>query len=246
MTVVHDSWPPGGQDAVLEGLQQDHLPRLDRIDMAGLLADPRLGRVSIVSSFGADSVVMLHHLYGLGARFPVIFLDTGKHFDETLDYVAVVQARLDLDLVPVRPDPGLLASEDPDGDLWNSDPDMCCRLRKTISLQDALAPFDSWVSGRKRFQAETRAALPILERDGRMIKINPLALWQAGDISDYMTRHDLPQHPLVARGYPSIGCATCTRPVANGEDARAGRWAHVPDKTECGIHLGPDGRFRRR
>lgn len=246
MTGIHDSWPPGGQDDLLESLQRDYLPSLTRIDMAGLLADPRLGRVAVVSSFGADSVVLLHHLVGMGLRFPVIFLDTGKHFPETLDYAAAVAAHLGLDLRAVGPGAGLLAAEDPDGTLWRRDPDMCCRMRKTISLQDALAGFDTWISGRKRFQAETRAALPILERDGAKIKVNPLALWSAAEIRDTMARHDLPQHPLVARGYPSIGCACCTRPVADGEDARAGRWAHAPDKTECGIHLGPDGTFRRR
>lgn len=244
--MVSDSWPPGGRDDLLEALQERYLPALDRLDLPGLLGDARLGRAAIVSSFGADSVVLLHYLAGLGLKLPVIFLETGKHFPETLDYVARIGSELGLDLRRALPDPRLIGAEDPAGDLWRDDPDMCCRLRKTLTLQDALDPFDSWISGRKRFQAGTRAALPILERDGAKIKVNPLALWSAGDIAAYMRRHGLPQHPLVARGFPSIGCAPCTRAVRPGEDLRAGRWAHMPDKTECGIHLGPDGRIRRR
>lgn len=245
MTHRAESWPAGGIDPLLEALQQDHYPDLGHLDMAGLVNDPRLGRVAVVSSFGADSIALLHVMQQLRPGLPVLFLDTGQHFAETLDYVAQVTARLDLNLIKVRPDPRLLAEEDPDDTLWQGHTDGCCRIRKVLPLQDALAPYDCWISGRKRFQASTRATIPILERDGDKIKLNPMALWTAEDVRDHMAAHDLPLHPLVAQGYPSIGCAPCTRPVTEGEDPRAGRWAHAPEKTECGIHLGPDGKFRR-
>lgn len=245
MVTSSDYWPPGGSDPLIETLQQSYLPDLRHIDMAGLVNDPRLGRMAVVSSFGADSIALLHYISGLRPGLPVLFLDTGRHFAETLAYAAQVCTQLGLTLVPLRPSPQMLAEEDPEGDLWRHHPDGCCRIRKVIPLQDGLAGYDCWISGRKRFQAETRAALPILERDGRLIKINPMALWTEAELADYSARHALPRHPLVAQGYPSIGCEPCTRPVSEGDDPRAGRWAHAPEKTECGIHLGPDGRFRR-
>lgn len=244
-TSDRDAWPPGGADPLIDALAADHLPAGAAPDFAGLLNDSRLGRVAIVSSFGADSIALLHYIAQFRRDFPVLFLETGQHFPQTLDYVETVAARLDLRVERIRPDTRILADDDPKGDLWQSNPDYCCTLRKDFPLQDALAGYDSWISGRKRFQAATRQALPLLERDGSHLKLNPLALWSAAEIDGYITRHDLPRHPLVAQGYPSIGCAPCTRPVATGEDSRAGRWAHAPDKTECGIHLGPDGKFRR-
>lgn len=240
-----DSWPPGGLDPLLNDLQQLYLPELGRMDMAGLLNDTQLGRLCVVSSFGAESVVLLHWLSRIRPGLPVLFLETGMHFSETLDYARRLSDSLDLDLRMIAPEPGDLAQEDPRNMLWQSDPDSCCRIRKVFPLQDALADFDSWISGRKRFQASTRSALPVLERDGRLIKINPLAIWTAEEVAAYVAEHDLPSHPLTARGYPSIGCRPCTQPAADGADPRSGRWSHSPDKTECGIHLGPDGRFRR-
>lgn len=239
------AWPSGGHDPLLEALQQDYLPDLHHVDIRGLVNDPRLGRIAIVSSFGADSIVLLHLMAEMRPGLEVLFLETGKHFPETLDYVAQVSDQLGLSLVPVRPDPELLASEDPDGALWRVHPDGCCRIRKVIPLQDALASYDSWISGRKRFQATTRATIPIIERDGPKIKVNPMALWTPDQVAEYLRCHHLPVHPLLARGYPSIGCAPCTQPVVPGADPRSGRWAHAPEKAECGIHLGPDGRFRR-
>lgn len=243
MGLTSASWPTGGLDPLLDALQQKYLPDLGSVDTGGLVNDPRLGRVAIVSSFGADSIVLLHVMSQLRPRLPVLFLETGMHFPETLAYVEEVTSQLDLDLIKIRPGEAELAQEDPNDDLWRDQPSGCCRLRKVFPLQDGLVPFDSWISGRKRFQASTRATVPILERDGSKIKVNPLALWSQDDIRRHIRAHNLPTHPLVASGYLSVGCAPCTRPVSEGEDLRAGRWTHVPDKTECGIHLNPNGKF---
>jgi len=240
-----ESWPPGGHDTALTLLQMRHLADLTRQDIPSLLQDPFLGTRAIVSSFGAESVVLLHYVSRILPGVDVIFLDTGMHFPETLEYRATLAERLDINIVDIHPERALRDEVDPKGTLHLRDPDACCRVRKTFPLQDALAGYDSWISGRKRFQSDTRAALPVLERDGRRIKLNPLAHWSAEEITAYQKRHDLPPHPLQSRGYRSIGCACCTRPVAEGEDPRAGRWPQMPDKVECGIHLGPDGRFHR-
>ncbi|GAA0298842.1 phosphoadenylyl-sulfate reductase [Rhodovulum strictum] len=239
------NWPAGGSDPLLESLQSDHLPDLGHVDMAGLLRDPRLGRMALVSSFGAESAVLLHVVTQIFPDMPVLFIDTGCHFPETLAYRDLLAERLRLNLVTVRPDPATLADEDADGRLHARDPNMCCTLRKTFPLADALEGVATWISGRKRYQGATRAALPAIERDGSHLKVNPLAFWTEADLAAYFAAHDLPRHPLVDLGYASIGCAPCTRPVCNGEALRAGRWADNPDKTECGIHLGPDGRFAR-
>lgn len=202
------------------------------------LHDPELGRVAMVSSFGADSVALLHMISLVDRNTPVLFIDTQMLFPETMAYQQEVAAKLGLtDLRIIRANPTALAAQDPDGDLHLRDTDSCCDLRKTVPLNRALDGFDSWITGRKRFQGETRAALEFFEPDpaGARIKINPLAHWTARDVADYIANNDLPRHPLVAKGYPSIGCAPCTSPVAEGEDPRAGRW-RGQEKTECGIH----------
>ncbi len=200
-------------------------------------------RVALVSSFGADSAVLLHLLAEVDRSVPVIFLDTGRLFAETLEYRTRLTARLGLtDVRSVAPDPERLLAADRHRALWMTDPDLCCHIRKTEPLQRALAGFDAWFTGRKRFQNAARARLRLFEPDGGRIKINPLATWSAGDLEAYVRAHALPEHPLVARGYPSIGCVPCTSRVAPGEDIRAGRW-RGRDKTECGIHsdLEADG-----
>lgn len=196
------------------------------------------GRIALVSSFGAESAVLLHLLAEVDRHAPVIFLDTGRLFAETLEYRTQLVARLGLtDVRSVTPDPERLAAKDPHRALWMTNPDLCCQIRKTEPLARALTGFDAWFTGRKRFQNAVRASLRLFEADGERIKINPLAEWSADDLKAYIERHDLPAHPLVARGYPSIGCVPCTSRVAPGEDARAGRWRGM-EKTECGIHTG--------
>lgn len=201
---------------------------------AALRAFP--GRIAIVSSFGADSAVLLHQAAAVDRSIPVLFVDTGRHFPETLAYRDTLAERLGLaGLRCVAP----LASEAEtlDAELTRAvwDPDGCCAFRKTGPLTRALVDFDAWISGRKRFQAATRTEIAAFERDGAHVKVNPLARWGAAELAAYAQKHDLPPHPLVARGYLSIGCAPCTSPVVAGEDPRAGRWRSL-EKTECGIH----------
>ena len=194
------------------------------------------GRFAVVSSFGADSAMLLALVAEIDRAVPVLFLDTGMHFPETLAYRDQLAARLGLtDVRSIAPDPAAVAARDPRGDLHLFVPDDCCALRKVAPLDRALAPFAAWATGRRRQQASTRARLPFVETvDGRQ-KFNPLADWSAERITGELARRGLPRHNLVAHGYPSVGCAPCTRAVLPGEDPRAGRWAgHA--KTECGIH----------
>lgn len=197
------------------------------------------GQIALVSSFGAEAAVLLHLVAQVDRATPVLFLETGKLFDETLAYRDLLTARLGLsDLRNLRPDPRSLAAHDEGGTLWFRDADACCRIRKVEPLERGLKPFAASINGRKRFQAATRSAIPLVEADGARLKFNPLADWGAAEIEAYFIRHDLPRHPLVAQGYPSIGCAPCTQPVQDNEDVRAGRW-RGSEKTECGIHNRP-------
>nr|WP_298926162.1 phosphoadenylyl-sulfate reductase [uncultured Erythrobacter sp.] len=198
------------------------------------------GDVTTVSSFGAESVVLLHLIAQVDPSVPVLFLDTGKHFAATLKYRDEVAERLGLtNLVVLTPDEDELAAKDETGLRWSYDPDGCCEIRKVRPLAKALAEYDASFTGRKAFQSSTRANLPRFEVDtsddqGRL-KINPLIDWSADDINAYLEEHDLPRHPLVAEGFPSIGCEPCTNKVADGDDPRSGRWKGW-DKVECGIH----------
>lgn len=194
------------------------------------------GKVAVVSSFGAESAVLLHHVAAIDPATPVLFVDTGRHFPETLDYRDRLVAHLGLTgLQSVGPTAEEVARLDADASRAEWDPDGCCAFRKVAPLERALLGFDAWITGRKRFQATTRLDLPLFEADDAHIKINPLASWSAADIADYVARHRLPPHPLVAQGLVSIGCAPCTSAVRFGEEARAGRWRGF-EKTECGIH----------
>lgn len=195
------------------------------------------GRLAIVSSFGAESAVILAQVADIDRDAPVLFLDTGKLFGETLRYRDRLVAHLGLrDVRTISPATQRLGVADPDGMLWLDDPDGCCAVRKVEPLASVLCGFAAWVSGRKRYQGGARAALPVFEPDdaGR-IKVNPLAKWPKGRVDAEFALRGLPRHPLEAQGYVSIGCVTCTDRVHLGEDPRAGRWRGLP-KTECGIH----------
>ncbi|MGY6552756.1 MAG: phosphoadenylyl-sulfate reductase [Erythrobacter sp.] len=207
--------------------------------LASVIGDNLAGDLAVVSSFGAESAALLHLIASVDKSVPVLFLDTGKHFTETLAYRDELTALLGLNLVVLTPDAAELAKRDENGLRWSYDPDGCCEIRKVRPLAKALARYDASFTGRKAFQSNTRANLPRFEVDtsdaaGRL-KINPLIDWSADDINAYFAAHDLPRHPLIASGYPSIGCSPCTSQVAPGEDPRSGRWKGW-DKTECGIH----------
>ena len=201
------------------------------------LRDAQVGRIAMVSSFGAESVALLHMVSVIDRSVPVLFLDTQMLFPETLEYQRSVADRLGLtDVRILTPDRTELFLREPEGDLLLSDADACCDLRKFAPLEQALCPFDAWMSGRKRFQGGQRAQMEFFEPENNRIKVNPLAHWAPGDVQDYITNNRLPRHPLVAKGFPSIGCAPCTTHVAEGEDPRAGRW-RGREKQECGIHF---------
>jgi phosphoadenosine phosphosulfate reductase len=212
-----------------------HLPPAEIISRAVELFGR--GDIAAVSSFGADSAVLLHMVAEIDRSLPIIFLDTGKHFGETLDYRDALAADLGLsDIRVITPEEAALNRDDPDGKLHLTNTDACCAIRKVEPMARGVEPFRAWFTGRKRFQAATRQALPVFEAVGTRIRINPLARWTTADLADYMKTHALRENPLVAYGYLSIGCFPCTSIVQPGEDARSGRWAGQA-KTECGIHL---------
>ena len=199
------------------------------------------GRTAVVSSFGAESAVLLHMVAAIDPTTPILFLNTGKLFGETLRYRDRLQEELGLcDVRSLAPRLETRRAMDADGSLWARDTDACCGFRKVAPLAAALKPFAAQVTGRKRFQTSARAAMqPVEWFDGRF-RFNPLWQWSESDLKAYAASHRLPAHPLVADGYPSIGCLPCTRRAQAGETYRAGRWAGL-DKDECGIHIGTDG-----
>ncbi|WP_332686419.1 phosphoadenylyl-sulfate reductase [Devosia sp.] len=218
----------------------------DEMDAVGVLrqaaTDVLPGDLAIVSSFGADSAVLLHLVAQVDPSLPVYFLETGKHFTETLDYVETLKKHLGLiNVHAIHPNSDDVKRFDPKGELWETDPDSCCHIRKTEPLEPITEQYGGWVTGRKRFQTKERGVLPHFEltSDDR-IKVNPLAYFNDADVNQYKIDHGLPEHPLFAKGYKSIGCAPCTSVVAEGEDPRAGRWRGL-NKKECGIHFDFNG-----
>lgn len=206
------------------------------------------GRIGMVSAFGVESAVLLDLVARVDPATPVIFLNTGKLFKETLDYQEKIRDILGLeDVRIVEPDPADLAANDLDGGLWRCKPDLCCHLRKVLPLERALVGFDAWITGRKRYHQNERSALKRIDHDGRRIKINPLADWTRERVNAEYAKRGLPNHPLLSHGYSSVGCAPCTKPVKEGGPIRAGRWSGSA-KTECGIHdnartwVDPQGR----
>jgi len=225
-------------DAIAASRIEQRFSRIDAVSLLRLaIEDLFPGRIALVSSFGADSATLLHMVAQVDAATPVVFVDTGQHFPETLAYREQLTRQLGLTNVLVaEPQGEALGQEDPENFLFAQDPDRCCDLRKVEPLARALQGFDAWITGRKGFQTSQRANMPFFEAEGERVKINPLAGWSAARILDYAREAQLPRHPLVAKGFPSIGCMPCTSPVRPGEDARAGRWRGRV-KTECGIHL---------
>jgi phosphoadenosine phosphosulfate reductase len=193
-------------------------------------------KLALVSSFGTESAALLKVMADVDPAIPVIFLDTGWLFEETLAYRDTLIAALGLrDVRSIKPLEEALSRQDPDRELWFSDPDACCRIRKVEPLARALKPFSAWINGRKRFQGGARAEIPVVEDDGAKLKFNPFANVSREEIEAIYKLAQLPPHPLVASGYLSVGCMPCSSRTAPDEEARAGRWRGRP-KTECGIH----------
>ena len=211
-----------------------------------IINDEFKGKTALISSFGADAALMLSLVAEVDKATPVLFLETQKHFPETLDYARDLTKQLGLTQVHwLTPDPHLVANIDGKGDLWSTQPNRCCWLRKVEPLDRAVKELgiEALITGRKRYQTIERAEMQTIELDDKgVFRINPLALWDKQRQKLETAARNLPEHPLVGKGYPSIGCAPCTLPVVDGQDERAGRWAHTigienEQKAECGIHL---------
>ncbi|QPC86254.1 phosphoadenylyl-sulfate reductase [Mesorhizobium sp. NBSH29] len=232
---VDDADRAMGEQAALLDQRYGDLEPIEVIERAALRYFP--DQIAAVSSFGADSAVLLHMIATVDASLPVIFLDTGKHFEETLHYRDALAEDFGLTNIKViGPLQLALNRDDRDGTLHQRDTDACCAIRKVEPMARGVEPYKAWVTGRKRFQASTRTALPVFEAVGPRARVNPLARWSPDDIGAYMQAHNLRENPLVAYGYLSIGCFPCTKVVEAGADARSGRWAGL-NKTECGIHM---------
>lgn len=204
--------------------------------LTDVIQNSLLGRVAVISSFGTDAAVLLHLVATIDSTTPVLFIDTGCHFDETLGYRRLLTDLLGLrDVRVLKPDPREEAARDPLRQRLTYDPDGCCDLRKVRPLDLAVGQFDATITGRKAFQSDTRAAIPRFELKSDRIVLNPLANWTTADLDGYFEAHRLPRHPLQAHGYASVGCAPCTTPIVPGEPVRAGRWRGQA-KIECGIH----------
>jgi phosphoadenosine phosphosulfate reductase len=235
----------GAADAVvrarLAGLQDKAAGRDAHGILELALKEEFAGKTAVVSSFGAESAVLLQLVAEIDPNTPVLFLNTGKLFGETLRYRDRLQDMLGLgDVRTLAPTRQARETLDPDGALWSKSTEACCNFRKVIPLAQALTPFEAQITGRKRFQTRERSNMqPVEYFDGRF-RFNPLWQWNMAQLEAYTEAHSLPRHPLVEDGYPSIGCMPCTRRVQAGEDYRAGRWAGS-DKDECGIHLTDGG-----
>ena len=202
------------------------------------IEDEFAGRIAMVSSFGAESAILLKLVSQVDPDIPVIFLDTQKHFAQTLKYRTQLATKLGLtNILNIEPDANELANNDPGGTLWRNDPDACCTIRKVNPLEKILDGFDAWFTGRKQFHGGLRGKLPFFDAAPPHIKVNPIVNWSREELDAFSLEHQLPAHPLVDQGYPSIGCWPCTHPVAKGGDVRDGRWRGAA-KTECGIHKG--------
>lgn len=213
--------------------------------VAAVCRDEFPGEIAVLSSFGADAAVLLHMVATIDRTIPVIFLDSGRHFAETLAYRDKLTAVLGLaHVVVAHPRPAHLEADDPEGDLHARDKDLCCHVRKSLPMLEAMRPYRAFLTGRKRFQTASRETLDRFDSQDRWIKVNPLVAMNAVDLENSFETYRLPRHPLVDDGYPSIGCAPCTSRVDHGAGSRSGRWAGSA-KTECGIHFTEDGRLVR-
>ena len=193
-------------------------------------------RFCITSSMG--DAVLAHLAAKVVPGIDVVFLDTGYHFVETLGTRDAVEATMDVNLITITPRQSVAEQDATEGkDLFRTDPDRCCALRKVQPLQESLAGYDAWATGLRRAETHHRIIAPVIGWDAKKqkVKVSPIARWSDEQVERYIAENGVLVNPLVYDGYPSIGCAPCTRRVAPGEDARSGRWAGT-GKTECGIH----------
>ncbi|PCI31736.1 MAG: phosphoadenylyl-sulfate reductase [Alphaproteobacteria bacterium] len=231
---IDDNVTPRDFDALMA--DYGDLSSLELLD--AMIHEEFKGNIALVSSFGAESIVLLDMVAQINPATPVIFLNTQKLFGETVRYRDQIAEKLGLtNIITIRPDADHVAAEDKNGLLWTRDTDACCDLRKVRPLALAMNEYGAWITGRKRFQTSERGNIPLIEQDGSKIKINPLAHWNQAELDQIIENKGLPKHPLIAQGYPSIGCMPCTNRVEDGQDRRMGRWAGQ-GKTECGIHIG--------
>ena len=225
-------------------LQKDY-GELDGVALLEKVVPEFSDGITAVSSFGAESALLLSMIAEVDSSLPITFLDTKKLFDETLEYRDLLSERLGLTNVKtIYPDYNDIQRADPEGTLWERDVRACCTIRKVIPLQKALKPYKAWITGRKRHQGGLRGELPLIEAFEGRVKVNPLAKWNRDMIWDEFKKRDLPLHPLYEQGYLSIGCAPCTALPSDPNDPRSGRWSGQ-DKTECGIHITEDGKILR-
>lgn len=232
---------PHGAARDMYSLLREQGEALNVHDLLQLAVRSFPGKIAIISSFAAESVVLLHHVAQIDPATPVLFLNTHKLFAETMRYRDRVQETLGLtDVRAIGPHPDDRRANDPEGTLWSRNPDACCHFRKVVPLRRALAGFGAVVTGRKRFQTEERATMEKVELAEGRVRFNPLLDWSLAELIGYMDEYRLPKHPLINDGYPSIGCIPCTRRVVSGEGYRDGRWSGSA-KVECGIHSGLDG-----
>jgi phosphoadenosine phosphosulfate reductase len=222
----------------------DDISSLDHAHPAAIMrwAIDNSDRIAIATSFQSSGLVLLHMLREIKPDIPVLFLETGFHFDETLEFRKKIAAMWDLKVVDLRGKHGSVKEQVRayGAELYKKDPERCCFINKVEPMQRALEEYDAWISGIRRDQSPLRASTPILEAQtlnsgNEVMKIHPLADWSREDVAGYIAEHDIPTHPLLEQGYRSIGCWPCTRAVAADEDERAGRWDGF-NKTECGIH----------
>jgi phosphoadenosine phosphosulfate reductase len=225
----------------LEALRAKYANADARTLLKAAIKDEFPGKITTVSSFGSESVVLLHLISEIDPSVPVIFLNTGKLFGETLRYRDRLQEKLGLtDLRSIGPHPDDTRTLDAEGTLWARDPDACCNFRKVLPLRRALSGFDAEITGRKRFQTQARTAMAPIELNGSRFVVNPLWNWTLQDLKEHILANELPRHPLVEDGYLSIGCMPCTNRVQDGADYRSGRWSGS-SKDECGIHENVEG-----
>jgi phosphoadenosine phosphosulfate reductase len=195
-------------------------------------------RIAIATGFGPEGMALIDMAVKIEPAVKVFYLDTGLLFPETYELRDRVEQKYGLKVLPHHP--ALSVAEQAvtyGNDLWKTNPNLCCKLRKLEPLKEALTGLDAWVTAIRRDQSSARAGAGIIEWDLKwgLVKVNPLANWTKQKIWDYILRHDVPYNPLHDAGYPSIGCTHCTQPVQIGEDDRAGRWRGFA-KTECGLH----------